>query len=353
MRTTITAPRLPLPRSLCAPRSISPLAPALFIAASLLAGCGAGDPESSLYVTGQKPIEQPPANTVGGFTMAVPPITLKPGEEQSPCYIFPIDLKGPSRLVGGGSLLASPGMHHGNITTRPKTGEGVRECPDEGLFGGEAADVINGGTVLFASSTQVVGEEWQTFPEGMAFRIKDDHEIVARMHYLNTTTAPLTVTPVYQWYTIGEAALTQELGPFIWILSNFEIPPKSEHTVSTRCAIPEPMRVVNLLPHMHRLATGMSAWFSGGPLNGKGFLESRGYDPENGVLVQYEPSLDLSQGDGFGFSCSWRNTLNKTIVEGIGDNEMCMAFGYAWPPENAFSVKGTSEVCVYLKPSSP
>ena len=25
-------------------------------------------------------------------------------------------------------------------------------------------------------------------------------------------------------------------------------------------------------------------------------------------------------------------TLDKTITEGIGDNEMCMLFGYAWPP---------------------
>lgn len=326
---------------------------ALASAVMVLAGCE--DDAWTVFTNGAAPPKQPPAHVAGGFSIDLPPAILLPGEEQTPCYIFPIELEGPSHFVGGGSLLPGPGMHHGNITTRPKTGEGIRPCPDdEGGLQGEAADVVKGGTVLFGSSTQIQEEEWLTFPEGMAFRIKDDFEIVARTHYLNTTQAPITVTPVYRWYTIEEASLTQEVGPFIWIRSAFEIPPLSEHTASANCQIPEPMHVSMLLPHMHRLGRSMNAWFLGGSRDGQLFLESRGYDPENGVIRQYDPAVDLSQGDGVGFSCSWSNSLNKTIVEGIGDNEMCMAFGYAWPPEHAFSVKATGEdACVYLAPPPP
>ena len=325
------------------------------LASVVIALAGCEDDSWLVFATGTAPEKQPPAHVAGGFSIAIPPATLLPGEERSPCYIFPIELEGSSHFVGGGSLSTGPGMHHGNITTRPRTGEGIRPCPDdEGALGSEAGDVVKGGTVLFASSTQIEGEEWLTFPEGMAFRIKDDFEIVARMHYLNATPEPLTITPVYKWYTIEEAALTREIGPFIWVRSAFEIPPLSQLTASAKCPIPEPMHVSMLLPHMHRLGTSVEAWFSGGPLDGQLFLKSRGYDPENGVIRQYDPSVDLSQGDGVGFSCSWTNSLNKTIVEGVGDNEMCMIFGYAWPPESAFSAKATAaDACVYLAPPPP
>jgi hypothetical protein len=324
------------------------------LAFALIAFSGCVDDRPFLAI-GVAPPKRPPARVAGGFSIEIPKVTLLPGEEKSPCFIFPIELEGPSHFVGGGSLLTGPGTHHGNITTRPKTGEGIRPCPeDEDVLGNEAGDVVKGGTVLFASSTQIEGEEWLTFPEGMAFRIKDDFEIVARMHYLNPTLSPITTAPVYRWYTIEKEAVTQEVGPFLWIRSAFEIPPLSAHTASAKCPIPAPMHVSMLLPHMHRLGTSVEAWISGGPRDGHLFLQSRGYDPDNGVIRQYDPAVDLSQGNGVGFSCSWTNTLNRTIVEGLGDNEMCMIFGYAWPPENAFSAKATADdACVYLAPPPP
>jgi Copper type II ascorbate-dependent monooxygenase, C-terminal domain len=107
---------------------------------------------------------------------------------------------------------------------------------------------------------------------------------------------------------------------------------------------------VNILPHMHQLGIGFSMEFMGGAYDGQKFLESKGYDPDNGVLMQYDPAIDLSQGDGLRFSCTWRNTFSKTIVEGTGDNEMCMAYGYAWPYENAYTglAEGPDQ-CLLLK----
>jgi hypothetical protein len=122
---------------------------------------------------------------------------------------------------------------------------------------------------------------------------------------------------------------------------------------------------VNVMPHMHKLGTRFTASFAEGPLDGKAFLDSKGYDPDNGVVMQYDPAIDLSQGmtdeeraaqplggTGASFSCTWRNTLDKKIVEGVGDNEMCMMFGYAYPPEAAYSVRVHHDVqkCVFATP---
>jgi hypothetical protein len=327
------------------------------LATAAITACGgaedAGGPTAPAFSQGKPPLHQPPANVVGGFSIDLPAEEIAPGEERSPCYIFPLEVEGPSRFVGGGVLHTAPGMHHGNITTRKTTGEGFRPCPDDGGsgIGGEAADILDGGTVLFASSTQISGDEWQSFPDGIGFRIKDGYEIVARMHYLNATGAPITVAPRYEWFTIDEATLAQEIGPFAWTYRGFEIPPRSELTVGAACRLPEPMHLVNVLPHMHALGKAFTAEFVGGPLDGQPFLESAGYDPDRGVLLQYDPAIDLGQGDGARFSCTWANPTDKTIVEGIGDNEMCILFGYAWPPEHAFSTSATGEEsCLALYP---
>jgi hypothetical protein len=327
------------------------------VVATAIAACGGsgdhGAQAGPVVPHGEPPAKHAPANAVGGFSIELPPMQLPPGDEQTPCWIFPLDVTGPSHIVGGGALTTGPGMHHGNITTRPATGTGIRPCPTNdgaSVVGGEGVDILNGGAVLFASSTQISGTEWQSLPDGEGYRVKDGFEIVARMHYLNVTGDTLTIAPKYEWYTIDESTLVHEVGPFAWAYNDIHIPPKATVTLGASCRFPSPMHIVYLLPHMHKLGTAFDAGFVGGALDGQPFLESAGYDPQNGVIEQYDPAVDLSQGDGASFACTWKNTYDKEIVEGIGDNEMCILFGYAWPPANAFSAVGSTAGCVYAAP---
>jgi len=327
--------------------------------ALLFCGCTGDAPEETPQVNqGQRPLAQPPANVVGGFYIQLPEQTLEPGDEAFPCWIFPLEITGPSRIVGGGKLATGPGMHHGNITTRPVTeGEGIRPCETgEGSNNGavEADDILKGGSVLFGSSTQMEGEEWQSFPDGMGYRVVDGYEIVARMHYLNTTSDSLTVAPRYEWFTIDEAKLTQELGPFAWQMSGFSIPPLSTYTIKSQCRPVEPMYIVNAMPHMHALGTAFFGSYVGGPFAGQRWLDSRGYDPDNGVIVQYAPAIDASLGEAVEWGCTWMNTFDKTIVEGTGDNEMCILFGYAYPYDFAYSALALEgDHCVLVQPPKP
>lgn len=318
----------------------------------LLAGCGS-ESESGDDGPGYKPGAGPPPNAVGGFSIEFESTRLEPGDEITPCWLFPLELQGPSRFINGAVLRTGKGMHHGNITTRPKTGEGVRPCDAEAIDGNEGLDIAQGGAVLFGSSTQVEGEEWRRFPNDMAYRIKDGFEIVARMHYLNTTAEPLDVAPSYEWFTIPEEDVTEELSPIFWAISKFEIPPNSEHTVSADCQFYKPMQIVEAMPHMHKLGTHFGASVVGGPNDGFAFLDQKGYDPD-GAIRAFDPPVDLTGSDGVHFSCTWNNTFDKTIVEGIGDNEMCMLFGYAFPPSGAFSAFATPNgACVEVLPPDP
>ena len=324
-----------------------------FVVATLLFGCSSEEPADTA-APGKKPEQGPPANAVGGFSIQLEAVTLQPGDEITPCTLFPLELVGPSRFVGGAMLETEKGLHHGNITTRPKTGEGIRPCDQETVDGGsEAFDIVQGGAVLFGSSTQLEGEEWRHFPNDMAYRVKDDFEIVARMHYLNATSEVLEVSPRYEWFTIPEADVTEELAPMFWAINDFELPPKSETTLTADCQFYEPMKIVEAMPHMHQLGTHFGARIVGGPNDGQIFLDQKGYDPD-GAIRSFDPPVDLTGSEGVSFSCTWNNTFDKTIVEGIGDDEMCMLFGYAFPPENAFSVFATPHGhCTEVLPPDP
>ncbi len=313
----------------------------LFIMGPFGGGCSGGDPARNPGITaGRPPDPMPPANAVGGFSIELPAITVQPGQEMQPCFVFPLNIAGPSRLVSAAVLTTVLGMHHGNITTRAITGDGIRMC-DSGSDEEVAIEVAAGGAVLFASSTQVQGTEWLSFPPGMAFSVPDGQEIVARMHYLNASTQPITLSPKYQWFTIAQSDLTQQLAPFAWDYTQFHIPPLSQYTVSGNCPIPRPMFVVETLPHMHALGTRFTLGLAGGPLDGTLVFDDDTYSTrgESDIRI-YDPPVDLSQGGqgtGATFSCTWNNTYDQVIQYGVGINEMCILFGYAYPPANTFS----------------
>jgi len=336
------------------------LAPFVLVACvSLALGCGSGSSGGNTPSgppQGTTPLAQEPANVVGGFSAdfgdpALPAITLQPGQELFPCIIFPLNLTGPSHVVGGGLLTPQPGLHHGNIVTAPipagTTLTAPMPCPNvdptnPGNTQTELGSVLQGGSVLFASTTQIQKPEWRSFPPGMGFRIKDGFEIIAFMHYLNTTTQPLTIAPKYQWFTIDESKLTQELYPFFWQLTNFSIPPHTQQTFIGQCDLPTTptnMMVVNALAHMHQLGTALNVSYVGGPWDGKNWFETPGYSTTTSLQLQYAPAANITAGTGIRMECTWNNVTDQTIVEGTGINEMCMMFGYSYPAQSTYTFK--------------
>lgn len=306
-------------------------------------------PSGPAFSVGRPPAQQEPAYVVGGFSIdlgdpSIPPVVVQPGGESFPCLVFPLNLQGPSHIVGGGMLTPSLGLHHGNITTRPSDGTNtIHPCPGvdwtAASSGSEASDVLAGGAVLFGSTTQIQTNEWESFPTGMGYRIKDGYQIVAHMHYLNPSAQPVTVSPKYHWYTIDESKMTQELFPFAWQLTGFTIPPHTQQSFVGACDFASGMHVVNVLAHMHQLGVGLDAAFLGGHFDGQRWLTSPGYSPTQTLQRQYQPAIDLSQGAGMTMTCTWNNTTDQTIVEGTGINEMCIVFGYGYPQAKSFSAQ--------------
>lgn len=317
------------------------------------AGSGASGGSGGAGGTSTKPPSGPPKNVVGGFKIEVPRTTIGPSDDIYPCWVFPLELTGPSHFVAGATMIAGNGLHHGNVTTRPKTGEGVRPCENSDPLG-EATDVLQGGSVLFGSTTQLVGQEWRHFPDGYAYKIKDGYEIVARMHYFNPSNETIETDVSYEWFTVDEATVTTQVAPVFWQIVNYTIPAHSELTVSASCDIPKEMHLLEGMPHMHSRGIAFTASYKGGALAGERFIDSPGYSPD-GAIQQFQPAIDMSQGEGFDFTCTWYNDTNRPVQDGAsGNQEMCMLFGYAYPASNAYTVSAVpGGSCLGLLPPAP
>jgi hypothetical protein len=111
-------------------RTFSPI---LAGAVMCLSACGGQEDVSPVPVfsEGKPPLQEPPPHQVGGFSAQLPMETLAPGEERQICYVLPMDIQGPSRVVGGGVLTTGPGLHHGNVTSQKK-GDGIPPRPPDG-----------------------------------------------------------------------------------------------------------------------------------------------------------------------------------------------------------------------------
>lgn len=270
-----------------------------------------------------------------GFRIVAPPIKLAPGEEVETCLSWPI----PStmeHIVYAGRLYATPGLHHSNVITKPvnpMTGPN----PYPGCNPG-AADPFSQlpaviPDVLFANSTQVVGEETLAFPPGMGFRYDPTREIATTIHYLNTTAAPIVVEVAYDFFTMGEATLEREVAPFSLGVNDFLIPPHSVGKVSADCQV-FGGSVVSMMPHTHKLAQDFTVdLMSSGKADR--VMETGPYGLGSDIHV-YDPQITLKGVSSVKFECTFNNTTNHDVVYGIGENEMCILFGYMYPVSAQF-----------------
>ena len=270
-----------------------------------------------------------------GFRLVAPPRTLAPGEKIDTCLAWPIPST-KEHIVYAGRLHATPGLHHSNLIAKPvSTATGPNPYPacHPGASDpfSQLPDLIP--DVLFANSTQVVGEETLAFPQGMGFRLDPSREIATNIHYLNTGTEPELVELAYDFFTMPEATLEREVAPFSLGVNEFLVPPHSVGAVGTDCQV-FGGAVVSMMPHTHKLAENFTVDLT---RDGKQerVLESGPYGLGSDIHV-YDPQITLNGVTSLKFECTFNNTTNHDVVYGIGENEMCILFGYIHPVKAQF-----------------
>ena len=304
------------------------------------------DADNVVYYSGEAltQLELPPPPK-SGFRLIMDPMTLEPYADITTCNSWQLP-EFENRAIYTSVLHTTMGLHHGNMYA-VKLQDGVEPEPSPGCTPGAAGhiglnvnEVLNGDManldipeVLFASSTQVVGDEFIAFNDGTAFRLEEGRQIVLDTHVYNPTDQPITVEVAYDFYTMPDEKVTQEVAPFTFLWMDFELPPNQESSLEATCDW-FGGDVNAIMPHMHQWGTQYDVDY----LRGDGSTlvspySKSGVEMPESDLQMYSPAISTAQATQVRFTCEYFNPFDHQMCNGVGENEMCFLFGYVSPPE--------------------
>jgi len=274
----------------------------------VMAGCVAEE------VPEPHPVLEPPAEGEG-FQVSME--TVAPAlSEIWTCVVYPMPTSELSQ-VNRVEYLQNPGTHHMTLSTTLVPGilePGTYDCDDLYL------ELMNDQIMIFGAQGDASGV--MQLPTGVAAAVPADILVMHEIHYVNPTQEDVDIYSYVNGYTIPD----EEVVAGIWggqvRDETLEIPPGGTHTEWTRCEMNEPVEVIFLASHMH----GQGVEFTIAPFDGEtvGEVFYRNDDWHNPKIVQYDPPLALGVGEGFEYSCTWRNDTDETIRYGLtAEDEMC------------------------------
>lgn len=294
----------------------------------------------NIAIAGPAPSLALPPPPKSGFRVVLPPRELLPGEEAAGCVALPYP-EFRHKNVYAARVYTNGHLHHSNVAGVGHTAAGPSPYPDcnpgqdDPDSPDRATEVLSGHPpdVLFINSTQVRGSEQIAFPPGMAYRLATEgREVVAAIHWLNTTAETVTSEIAYDFFTMPGELVENELAPFTYENRSFSVPAQTKADVTTTCEIPTPGKVVSVLPHAHKRTVHFSIDLIDPQGAVQPVFEDGAFDGESDLHV-FEPALDLTGFAQLRYTCTVQNDLDDTIGWGIGENEMCMIFGYMYPKE--------------------
>jgi len=234
-------------------------------------------------------------------------------------------------------------FHHSNWFFVPDTlwklpdGE-VWPCRENGFD--ELAATVQGG-VLYAQSTQTRAEE-QRFAPGAAIRVPKYARVIAWNHFLNAGDRAVDTQVDVTLHTLPPKEVTVRLTPFRMNYADIHLPPLRSSDLRGDCAIqpeherlgePWEFRLHYILPHYHQLGTHFELAATGPAMAAMPLysIENTFGEP---LGHTFDPPVDLPSlgASGLRFRCGYQNTHDREIVFGIGEEEMCVALGFAESP---------------------
>jgi hypothetical protein len=284
------------------------------------------------------------------------PYTVNGGEEiESDCVQISLHNEA-AVYVSAVELTTGPGFHHSNWTYVPEHvyagPDGTFDCKGRGYS--EAVSAVHGG-VLFAQSTQTP-HEVQAFPPGVAIKLPPKTKLIAQIHLLNPTDAPLKLAPNITLTTLPEAEVTTMLAGISFQNQALALPANRASRFTVECDLGErhnallgtdpSFRIYYGLAHYHELGTQLTLE-AVRPDGTAALVYSTAHLAGDTLGGPIDPAFDMTGFTKLRFACDFYNPRAEVVKWGFGDQEMCvfLAFSdspYAWggganerdPPQN-------------------
>jgi hypothetical protein len=171
------------------------------------------------------------------------------------------------------------------------------------------------------------------FPRGVGVRLRPHQQLLLNAHYINGGTEPVTID-VAANFRAARRPLRHHARSFQLGTLRIAVPPGEEGSASASWVTPFPMNVVWLSTHSHKHTESVEVDRVTAGVTGAPELTTLSYSEPHVNL--YPRPLRLEAGDGFRWTCRYRNAGTDVLRFGVTSNdEMCFTVGFFYPDDDA------------------
>lgn len=275
------------------------------------------------------------APPVSGFRLATRGRVIPPNSDVEYCEIG--ELPGTPDVeyhIGAIETASADGSHHLIVTTAEPGSEAdmrarARELGSQSECLGAATELGQRGLTTLAANQSTHAES--EYPSGVGLRAHGGQRIMFDYHFFNFTDAPIDARVAIAMHTLDARAPIAIASAFSFNNVTIDTPPGSERTFLATCTLKQDAMLSQLVRHTHSRGTDFSVWFASGERDQQHVWTSADWEHELDYRFR-EPVL-IKAGEGFAFSCSFRNDRDERLRYGIrASDEMCILVGTTWSP---------------------
>jgi hypothetical protein len=172
------------------------------------------------------------------------------------------------------------------------------------------------------------------YPSGVGLRAHGGQRVVFDYHFFNFSDEPLDARVALAVHTLDAREPIAIASAFSFNNVTIDTPPGSERTFLASCKLKQDAMLSQLVRHTHSRGNDFSVWFLGGERDHQHVWTSTDWEHELDYRFR-EPVL-IKAGEGFAFSCRFRNDSDERLRYGIrASDEMCILVGTIWSPTPA------------------
>jgi hypothetical protein len=266
-----------------------------------------------------------PADDSNTMTFETGTFQAPPGDSFTCFYL---DAKTPTQLnVSGSSGQQGPGGHHIIIyyTDVPRTPT-HHTCVD--------SEMTNWHQIAGSAGHDAQGAEGiLNLPEGFAIKVPEGKQLVIQSHYINTTGKTETVNDAVTINLVKSGDVKEYANYFSNSDETFKVLPNSSLTHKSVCTIPQDLKIILSLGHMHEYGSHFEMEIGDDDEASAKMVYQQAWTPvyTSHPPITYYPAdqpLEFKKGQKLYQTCEWTNTTPSPLAF---PTEMCVGFFYYFP----------------------
>lgn len=191
-------------------------------------------------------------------------------------------------------------------------------------------DMVNG---RFLAGGGAEGVSAITIPDGLAFRIPANTQLMIQTHWINATQNPVDGQAVAYITAVPSSPSRQTMDLFDVVNTSFTLPAGQVTTATSTCTVQKDLNIFALAGHMHEFGQHFDYKVADAGGANTQMLWSKDWAPEYQsappytVYGQAQP-LVLKAGQQVSVTCTWNNTTGNDMAF---PREMCVGTSFYFP----------------------